>query len=68
MPKVRILCDIAGPRTLWEAGEVVQMTPAEANVWADGIRGELVAPPDETETPERTATRRGPAVETRRGR
>ena len=60
MPRVRMLTSIAGPYSQWDEGEVVDMTPEEANVWADGVRGEVVRPTDLTETPERNvAARRG---------
>lgn len=53
MPLVRMLTSIAGSRVSWDLGEEVEMSPEEAAVYADGVRGELV---------------RGPAVETPEGR
>lgn len=52
MPLVRMLTSGANERRVWDYDEVVDMTPAEANVWADGVRGELVRPSDSMETPE----------------
>jgi hypothetical protein len=49
----------ANQRMSWDFDEIVDMTPEEANVWADGVRGELVrptAPP--IETPERNVQQR----------
>lgn len=66
MPLVRMLTSVAGATVSWELGEEVEMTPAEAQVWADGVRGELVRD-DPPVTPEgraravETAARRGPA-------
>lgn len=60
MPQVRMLTDVAGPESSWEAGQVVEMTPQQANVWADGVRGEVVRPIAPVETPERNVkARRG---------
>lgn len=60
MPRVRMLTSVAGPHMYWDEGDEVDMTPAEANVWADGVRGELVRPTTQVETPEKnTAARRG---------
>lgn len=67
MPRVRMLTSVAGEHTLWEAGEEVDMTPDQARVWADGVRGELVRGPA-VETPEKTSTRRGAGFETPEGR
>lgn len=52
MPRVRILQAVAGERFSWRAGEIVDMSAAEAKVWADGYRGELVRG-EQPETPER---------------
>lgn len=60
MPKVRMLTSGANQRFSWDHDEIVDMTPEEAAVWADGVRGELVRPTDPVETPERNnAKRRG---------
>lgn len=42
MPLVRMLTSVAGPARSWEIGEEVEMSGEEAQVWADGVRGELV--------------------------
>lgn len=60
--------DAAGADYLWEAGEVVTMTPEQAKVWADGVRGELVRTTTAVETPESSARRRGGTVHTPEGR
>lgn len=52
MPRVRILQAVAGERFSWRAGEIVDMSAADAKVWADGYRGELVRG-EQAETPER---------------
>jgi hypothetical protein len=67
MPLVRMLTSVAGSGTspTWEIGEEVDMTPEQAQIWADGERGELVREPA-AETPEgrsvamETTSRRGP--------
>lgn len=56
MPLVRMLTSVAGPRTEWVAGELVEMSAKEAAVWADGERGELVRDEPPT-TPERRRRR-----------
>lgn len=67
MPRVRMLTSVAGPREHWDEGQEVDMTPEQAKVWADGVRGELVRGPA-METPEKTSTRRGAGYETSEGR
>ena len=62
-----MLTSVAGEHTLWEEGQEVDMTPEQAKVWADGVRGELVRGPA-VETPEKTSTRRGAGFETPEGR
>jgi hypothetical protein len=42
MPLVRMLTSVAGPTVQWHEGDEVQMSPEDAAVWADGVRGELV--------------------------
>lgn len=42
MPLVRMLTSVASPTRSWEIGEEIEMSGAEAQVWADGVRGELV--------------------------
>jgi len=42
MPRVRMLQAVAGLDFSWAPGEVVTMTPDQADAWADGVRGELV--------------------------
>lgn len=62
MPSVRMLTNVAGPNHEWRVGDVVQMTPELAQIWADGIRGELVTE-RRVDTPERAQPapeRRGP--------
>lgn len=60
MPLVRMLTSVAGPHGQWDEGDEVDMTPEQVNIWADGVRGELVRPTTQVETPERNvATRRG---------
>jgi hypothetical protein len=36
--KVRMLTSVAGPDVDWPEGEIVDMTEAQAAVWADGVR------------------------------
>ena len=67
MPRVRLLTSVAWETGYWEQGEEVDMTPEQAKVWADGVRGELVRGPV-VETPEKTSTRRGAGFETPEGR
>lgn len=60
MPRVRMLTSVAGAHRSWAPGELVDMTPEEAAVWADGVRGELVrsdppATPEARAAPEITA-------------
>lgn len=55
MPLVRMLTSVAGSTCDWTAGEVVNMTEAEAAVWADGERGVLVE--ERVATPERGGSR-----------
>lgn len=61
MPRVRMLTSVATADDYWGYGEVVDMTPEQAQVFADGVRGELVRgrPPI---TPESRAAK----METRR--
>ena len=58
MPRVRMLTAVAWETGNWDEGEVVDMTPEQASVWADGVRGELVRPSTTPETPERNVTAR----------
>lgn len=58
MPRVRMLTSVAGQYFQWDEGDEVDMTPEEANVWADGVRGELVRPTTTVEPPERNAAAR----------
>ena len=62
-----MLTSVAGEHVLWEAGEEVDMTPDQARVWADGVRGELVRGPG-VETPEKASVRRGAGFEPPEGR
>jgi hypothetical protein len=64
MPVVRMLTSAAGPHGSWDEGEEVTMTPEQARVWADGVRGELVRPTTPTETPERNVVARRGGVTT----
>jgi hypothetical protein len=58
-----MLTSVAGERFNWDEGEEVDMTPEQASVWADGVRGELVRPSTTVETPERNVVaRRGGVV------
>lgn len=68
MPTVRMLTDVAGPDAVWHAGEDIEMTPEQAGVWADGVRGELVRPVAVVDTPEATSRRRGAGYVTPEGR
>lgn len=52
MPLVRMLTGAAGANFEWRPGDEVQMSPEEAQKWADGIRGELVTE-ERVQTPER---------------
>lgn len=52
MPRVRILQAVAGETFSWRPGEEIDMSAADAKVWADGYRGELVRG-EQAETPER---------------
>jgi hypothetical protein len=47
-----MLVNAAGPNFEWRENEIVQMSPEEAQKWADGIRGELVIE-ERVQTPER---------------
>jgi hypothetical protein len=58
MPQVRMLTSVAGPHMNWDEGEIVDMSPEDAKIWADGVRGEIVRPVDLVETPERNAAAR----------
>lgn len=58
MPQVRMLTSVAGPHGQWDIDEIVDMTPEQANIWADGVRGELVRPSVSIETPERNVQQR----------
>ena len=58
MPRVRMLTSVAWETGSWDEGEEVDMTPEQAGVWADGVRGELVRPITVVETPERNVTAR----------
>lgn len=66
MPRVRLLTSVAGLHESWQAGEEVDMTPEQAQVWADGVRGELVREVP-VETPEGNRRKRAPKVETPEG-
>ena len=58
MPLVRMLTSVAGKDPVtgaefaWQEGQEVSMPAAQAAVWADGVRGELVRF-EPVETPER---------------
>lgn len=72
MPRVRMLTSVAGEHVQWDEGDEIDMTPEQASVWADGVRGELVRPTDQVETPEgNVSARRGgyttPETRARRG-
>jgi len=67
--RVRFLTSVAGPRFSWAPGDVVDLPAEQAQVWADGVRAELVDPKarqagkDRQTTaarPRRAAGRRGP--------
>jgi hypothetical protein len=64
MPRVRMLTGVAGPYGQWDEGEEIDMTPEQASVWADGVRGELVRPSTVVETPERNVVARRGGVQT----
>lgn len=66
MPRVRMLCSGASETRVWDAEEEVDMTPSEASIWADGVRGELVRDVP-VETPESNRRKRGPRPETAAG-
>lgn len=61
-----MFCSGASEQRVWDADEEVDMTPSEASVWADGVRGELVRDVP-VETPEASRRKRGPRVETPEG-
>lgn len=63
MPLVRMIQAVAGPDFSWTPGEIVEMSGPDAEVWADGVRSELVRD-DEPETPERNAAAAGGALQT----
>ncbi|TMR11744.1 hypothetical protein ETD86_34820 [Nonomuraea turkmeniaca] len=67
MPRVRMLQSVAGERFSWRAGEIVEMSAADAKVWADGYRGELVRG-EQAETPERSQAAPETAARPRPGR
>lgn len=58
MPQVRMLTSVAGDELTADEGEVVEMSPQMATVWADGVRGEVVRPSVGVETPEGNVTAR----------
>lgn len=63
MPRVRILQAVAGEDFSWLPGDEVDMSGKDANVWADGVRGELVrgeaaATPERGDATPETAARR----------
>ncbi|MDF2709295.1 MAG: hypothetical protein K0R62_4947 [Nonomuraea muscovyensis] len=65
MARIRMLTSVAGTGFSWDAGQEIDLPGAEAAVWADGVRAELVRE-DRVETPERTTAaestgQRGPA-------
>ena len=43
MPLVRMLTSVAGRNFDCALGDVVEMSPQLARIWADGVRGELVS-------------------------
>jgi hypothetical protein len=53
MPLVRMLVSAAGTNFEWRPGDEIEMSPAQAAEWADGVRGEFVVE-EHTATPERT--------------
>jgi hypothetical protein len=68
MPRVRMLTSVAGQYCQWDEGDEVDMTPEQAAVWADGVRGELVRPSTTPDTPERRqAGVQTPETRARRG-
>lgn len=54
MARIRMLTSVAGADFAWDVGQEIDLPGAEAAVWADGVRAELVrtAP---VETPEHPA-------------
>lgn len=53
MPQIRMLQSVAGVDGSWNRGELVEVSQSAADVWADGVRAELV----EQAAPETTASR-----------
>lgn len=64
MVKVRILTSIAGENFDWSEGEIVDMSEAQANVWADGERAVRLEPEHRAEA----AVKRAPENAARRTR
>ncbi|MBK3542538.1 hypothetical protein [Streptomyces sp. MBT60] len=71
MARIRLLTSVSGRGFAWAPGEVVDLPGAEATVWADGVRAELVrdevpeTPEAAAVRPERARKRTGPRRETR---
>ncbi|WP_030764749.1 hypothetical protein [Streptomyces sp. NRRL F-2664] len=63
MARIRMLTSVSGRGFVWDAGQEIDLPGAEAAVWADGVRAELVrdtpieTPEATTARPERTARR-----------
>lgn len=45
MPTIRLLTSVAGGPAAGEAGDEIRVDAATAQVWADGVRAELVREP-----------------------
>ncbi|MFD3741585.1 hypothetical protein [Streptomyces sp. NPDC058629] len=56
MARIRLLTSVSGRGFAWAPGEVVDLPGAEAAVWADGVRAELVRG-EQPETPEAAVAR-----------
>jgi hypothetical protein len=56
MPRIRMLTSVSGRGFVWDAGQEIDLPGAEAAVWADGVRAELVRD-EPLETPEASAAR-----------
>lgn len=63
MVRVRFLQAVGGDEFSYAPGEEVDLPGAQAEMWADGVRAELVRG-ESAETPEKSVARRSGQVET----
>lgn len=64
MARIRMLTSVAGADFVWEAGQEIDLPGAQAAVWADGVRAEMVRA-DVPETPEGAVPERTARTRTR---